>query len=78
MPYCSGYDTTLWVIDMLLNDRMNFCGTSVLVTAHFEGFYTQPKFIHGYWLQLGSVESIIDVGTEMPLCFGIASAFSNI
>ena len=48
MPYCSGYDTTLWVIGMLLSCRMNFCGTSILVTAHFEGEYTLQKFIHGY------------------------------
>jgi len=48
-PYCSGYDTTLWVIAMLLGNRMNFCGTSILVTAYFKGEYKLQKFIHGYW-----------------------------
>ena len=48
MPYCSGYDTTLWVIDMLLSDRMNFCGTSILVTVYFKGDCKLQKFIHGY------------------------------
>ncbi|MCP4401999.1 MAG: aminoglycoside phosphotransferase family protein [bacterium] len=48
MPYCSGYDTTLWVIGMLLRDRMNFCGTTILVTAYFVGYCRLPKFIHGY------------------------------
>ncbi len=56
MPYCSGSDTTLWVIGMLLNDRMNFCGTSILVTAYFEGDYKLSKFIHGYYITTHKIE----------------------